>query len=1004
MSKALIIAEKPSVAADIARAIGGFTKQQDFFESDRYVLSSAVGHLLELKAPESHDVKRGKWTFTHLPVIPPHFELAPIAKAESRLKVLLKLLKRKDVGELINACDAGREGELIFRYIVQAAKARQPVRRLWLQSMTPASIREAFETLRSDDEMLPLADAARSRSEADWLVGINGTRAMTAFNSKEGGFYLTTVGRVQTPTLAIVAEREDKIRRFVSRNYWEVRAKFDAKAGQYEGRWLDETFKKSDDPDARAERLWEEAKAAAIVAACTGKPGDVSEESKPSTQLSPLLFDLTSLQREGNSKFGFSAKTTLSIAQALYEKHKVLTYPRTDARALPEDYLGVVSKTMQELGAQSPYKAVRQAGAEKRLGAAEQADLRQLEDLRSLRDHPDAADTGASVGSRGQALRPGRQALPRGVLPGSRVPRDDAHHARRRPRVQDRRQGAGRSRAGSRSTVARRSRSRVRWSRSNAGEKVQTAEIESVALATRPPPRYTEATLLTAMEGAGKLIEDDELRAAMAGKGLGTPATRAQIIENLIDQRYMVRDGKDLRPTRKAFDLMTLLKGLDVPELTAPELTGRMGIQAGTDGTRPAQARSFHARDRRHDAEDRRAREELRVRHGADRRPGTAHDTLPEVRQDSRRELSPLCLHQLRLLDSEAPRQPLARGRRGRRTAGQGHDRADVGLHQQNGPAVFGRAQADARVQAGVRLRPGQRRRQPRTKRSTSPASSRLGPCPKCGGRVFEQPMNYLCERATGPAKTCDFRSGKVILQQPIERAQMEKLLNEGRTDVLRGFISNRTRRKFSAFLVRKPDGTVGFEFEPRTKTAAKAPARARAAAPEAPAPASAARTTKSASRTAAAGEEASPAKTTRATAKRAGKVAAKRPAKSAAKTRHQDRGAQGRQVGGLTHAGRAPRSAGCGRGPHPRCAHPRTSVRATPALGYARRMQRFLIIAGIVAIALGVAWPWLARLGLGRLPGDLHVERDGFSFYFPLTTSIVVSIVVSLLIWLFRR
>ena len=356
MSKALIIAEKPSVAADIARALGGFTKQQDFFESDRYVLSSAVGHLLELKAPESHDVKRGKWTFTHLPVIPPHFDLAPIAKAEARLKVLLKLLKRKDVTELVNACDAGREGELIFRYIVQAAKARQPVRRLWLQSMTPASIREAFESLRSDDEMLPLADAARSRSEADWLVGINGTRAMTAFNSKEGGFYLTTVGRVQTPTLAIVAEREDKIRRFVSRNYWEVRAKFDARAGQYDGRWFDEAFKKADDPDARAERLWDETRAAAIVAACTGKPGVVSEEAKPSTQLSPLLFDLTSLQREANGKFGFSAKTTLSIAQALYERHKVLTYPRTDARALPEDYLGVVKKTMEELGALSAYK------------------------------------------------------------------------------------------------------------------------------------------------------------------------------------------------------------------------------------------------------------------------------------------------------------------------------------------------------------------------------------------------------------------------------------------------------------------------------------------------------------------------------------------------------------------------------------------------------------------------------------------------------------------------
>ena len=271
MSKALIIAEKPSVAADIARALGGFTKHQEYYESDEHVLSSAVGHLLELRAPEQYDVKRGKWTFTHLPVIPPHFDLAPIARSEARLKTLLKLLKRKDVVELINACDAGREGELIFRYIVQAAKAKQPVRRLWLQSMTPAAIREAFEQLRPDEQMLPLADAARSRSEADWLVGINGTRAMTAFNSKEGGFYLTTVGRVQTPTLAIVTEREDKIRKFVSRDYWEVRATFDGKAGAYEGRWIDPNFRKGDDPDARAERIWDEARAEAIARRVPGQ-------------------------------------------------------------------------------------------------------------------------------------------------------------------------------------------------------------------------------------------------------------------------------------------------------------------------------------------------------------------------------------------------------------------------------------------------------------------------------------------------------------------------------------------------------------------------------------------------------------------------------------------------------------------------------------------------------------------------------------------------------------
>src|SRR6266850_2259008 len=350
MGKALIIAEKPSVAGDIAKALGGFAKNEDYFESDQFVLSSAVGHLLEIVCPEEYEAKKGKWSFPNLPVIPPHFDLQPIERNEKRLKVLAKLIKRKDVTALVNACDAGREGELIFRYIVQHTKAKQPIRRLWLQSMTPASIREAFAQLRADGEMQPLADAARCRSEADWLVGINGTRAMTAFNSRDGGFFLTTVGRVQTPTLAIVVDREDKIRQFVSRDYWEVRATFGARAGEYEGRWFDPDFKKTeDDPDRRPERLWEQARAEAIVAACRGKSGIVTEESKPSTQAAPLLFDLTSLQREGNSRFGFSAKTTLSLAQALYERHKVLTYPRTDSRHLPEDYVATVKKTLDVL-------------------------------------------------------------------------------------------------------------------------------------------------------------------------------------------------------------------------------------------------------------------------------------------------------------------------------------------------------------------------------------------------------------------------------------------------------------------------------------------------------------------------------------------------------------------------------------------------------------------------------------------------------------------------------
>src|SRR6478735_5375722 len=353
--KTLVIAEKPSVAQDIVRALtpvaGKFDKHDEHFENDSYVVTSAVGHLVEIQAPEEFDVKRGKWSFANLPVIPPHFDLKPVDKTKTRLNAVVKQAKRKDVTQLVNACDAGREGELIFRLIEQYAGGKaplgKPVKRLWLQSMTPQAIRDGFESLRSEKQMQGLADAARSRSEADWMVGINGTRAMTAFNSRDGGFFLTTVGRVQTPTLSVVVEREEKIRKFVSRDYWEIHATFLAEAGEYQAKWFDPKWKKNaDDAEIKADRVWSQKEAQAIADAVRGKAATVTEESKPTTQASPLLFDLTSLQREANGRFGYSAKTTLALAQSLYERHKALTYPRTDSRALPEDYLATVKDTM----------------------------------------------------------------------------------------------------------------------------------------------------------------------------------------------------------------------------------------------------------------------------------------------------------------------------------------------------------------------------------------------------------------------------------------------------------------------------------------------------------------------------------------------------------------------------------------------------------------------------------------------------------------------------------
>ena len=604
MSKALVIAEKPSVAQDIVRALtpasGAFTKHDDYFENDRYVVTSAVGHLVEIQAPEQYDVKRGKWSFAHLPVIPPHFDLKPVDKTKSRLNAVVKQARRKDVSELINACDAGREGELIFRLIEQYAGGGKPgdkglgkpVRRLWLQSMTPQAIRDGFERLRSNEQMRGLADAARSRSEADWLVGINGTRAMTAFNSRDGGFFLTTVGRVQTPTLAIVVEREEQIRKHTARDYWEIHATFEAEAGAYPGKWFDPAWKKdAADAEKKADRLWSFAQAEAIAIAVRHKAATVTEDSKPTTQASPLLFDLTSLQREANGKFGFSAKTTLSLAQSLYEKHKALTYPRTDSRHLPEDYLSVAHQTFAMLAA-SPMRHLA-PHAQTAIDKSYIKPSRRIFDNSKVSDHFAIIPTLQAPGQLSDAEQKLYDLVVRRFMavfypsaefmvttrvsvvsvpaPGSgdRI----SHHFRSDGKVLVRPGWLAiyGKEAAAEQDDGKDGKSLVPV---KPGEMVRTEHAEAKGLKTRPPARYSEATLLGAMEGAGKWIEDDELREAMQEKGLGTPATRAAIIEGLLTEKYLLREGRELIPTAKAFQLMTLLRGLQVEELSKPALTG----------------------------------------------------------------------------------------------------------------------------------------------------------------------------------------------------------------------------------------------------------------------------------------------------------------------------------------------------------------------------------------------------------------------------------------------
>ncbi len=819
MSKALVIAEKPSVASDIAKALGGFTKHDDVFERDDMIVASAVGHLLEIIAPEKYDVKRGKWSFANLPVIPPHFDLQPITKSEAKLKTLAKLVKNKEVSRLINACDAGREGELIFRYIVQHTKAKQPVERLWLQSMTPASIRDAFSHLRTDQAMTPLADAARCRSEADWLVGINGTRAMTAFNSKEGGFFLTTVGRVQTPTLAVVVEREEKIRKFIARDYFEIHATFTAKAGTYEGKWFSPSFKKNEnDPEQKADRLWERPSAETIAKACQNQKATVSEESKPSSQIAPALFDLTSLQREANARFGFSARNTLGLAQALYEKHKVLTYPRTDSKALPEDYLPTVQTTIESLGEAASFSTL----AREILKNKWVRPNKRVFDNTKVSDHFAIIPTGVLPKSLSEPEQKIFELVVRRFL-AVFYPAAEFLVTTRISTIQEhtfKTEGKilvnpgwmtvyGRESAGEDATLVPVEK----------GETPVADPVDIEALKTKPPARYTEATLLSAMEGAGKLVDDEDLREAMAGKGLGTPATRAAIIEGLLAEKYLIRDGRELLPTAKAFQLMTLLRGLDVKELSRPELTGEWEykLKSIEEGklSRDAFMKEIAAM----------------TEHIVAQAKNYTNDTIPgdyatlkspcpkcggTVKENYRRFACQSC-------DFSISKIP----------GGRAFELPEVEAlltEKAFGPVDGFRSKLGRPFVASLKITPEHKLEFDFGNASDSGENDEpvnfsqqtsLGACPKCSSNVFVHGNAYVCEKSVGPEKTCDFRTGMMILQQTITSEQVQKLLSTGKTDLLDGFVSAKTRRKFKAYLVKTPEGKIGFEFEARAPKAA---------------------------------------------------------------------------------------------------------------------------------------------------------------------------------------
>ncbi len=863
--KTLVIAEKPSVAQDIVRAMtptaGKFEKHDEYFESEDWVVTSAVGHLVEIQAPEEFDVKRGKWSFANLPVIPPYFDLKPMDKTKTRLNAIVKLTKRKDVGSIVNACDAGREGELIFRLIQQYAKSKHPVKRLWLQSMTPAAIREGFASLRTDEQMLPLADAARCRSEADWMVGINGTRAMTAFNSRDGGFFLTTVGRVQTPTLSVVVEREEKIRKFVSRDYWEIHATFGAEAGPYNAKWFDPKWRKAAanadnaEPDAelKADRVWSEREARVIADAVRGQSATVTEESKPTTQAPGQLFDLTSLQREANGKFGFSAKTTLSIAQSLYERHKALTYPRTDSRALPEDYLPVVKQTFEMLADSGMRHLAPYA-----LTALNNNYIRpnkRIFDNAKVSDHFAIIPTLQAPSGLSEAEQKLYDLVVRRFM-AVFYPSAEYLVTTRISTVASAGVEAGHNfktegkvlvkpgwlaiygkEAEDENTDEKDSKTLVPV---KPGERVHVDTVDAKGLKTRPPARYSEATLLGAMEGAGKTIDDEELREAMQEKGLGTPATRAATIEGLIAEKYMLREGRELIPTAKAFQLMTLLRGLDVQELSKAELTGEWEFKLAQMEHGKLSRETFMA-------EIAAMTERLVAK-----AKGYDKDTIP----GDYATLAAPCPNCGGVV-KENYRRYTCTGKNGedgcgfsfgKTPAGRTFETAEVEQFLRDkkiGPLDGFRSKAGWPFTAEMVIKFDEETKNYKLEFDFGDdknaetgeivdfsGQQSLGPCPKCASAVFEYGKNYVCEKSVPtnaqPTPSCDFKTGQVILQQPIERDQMVKLLETGKTDLLDKFVSLRTRRAFKAMLAwDKEADKVNFEFAP-SKFPPRKPAAAR--------------------------------------------------------------------------------------------------------------------------------------------------------------------------------
>ncbi len=815
MGKTLIIAEKPSVAGDIVKALPGtFKRSKTHYESNDYIVSYAIGHLVSIGFPEEIDPRFQKWSLDNLPILPETFPLTVLPNTKSQYNALSKLIRRRDVDVIVNGCDAGREGELIFKYILKKAftksVAGKSIRRLWLQSMTLNAIREGLSNLRDNDEMLPLEDTALCRSEADWLIGINATRALTSFNSRHGGFRKTPCGRVQTPTLSLLVKREAERRAFRSTDYWELHATFDCNAISYEGVWIDTGFKKDPDlPHGRRNRLWDKDKAAAIVTKCTGKEATVEETSKKSSQSAPSLYDLTLLQREANSRFGFSAKNTLGLAQALYERHKVLTYPRTDSRCLPEDYLPTVKKVVAR---QQQWQYGGFAGEALQKGYLKKS--KRIFNNKKISDHFAIIPTAGLPGNLSEPELKIYQMIVQRFL-AVFFPAAVFHKTRRLSVVEQETfltEGkilvepgwkaiyGAKAGAGDATTLQALPE----------GKPVLCREIDQQKHETKPPPRLSEATLLSAMEHSGKLVDDEELAEAMKDRGLGTPATRAAIIEKLLGEKYIVREQRELIPTGKAFELLALLEAREIDVLASPELTGEWEYKLSQILKGKMTREQFMNEIRDKTAEivtkvkggDGPVRQEASFSPVDDRmfyETATAYESEDNTLM-IRKVLGGRIMEEeeiVRLIRGETlgPYSDF-RSKKGKPFT------ASVRIHESKVDFQFADSTADLDLAEIKKQEP-------------------LGVSPVDNTRVYETPMAFMSESAIEGDKKKGLRIGKIILGRRIDPDYIEQLLTDGKTELINGFISKK-KRPFDAYLLLDDKGKLGFEFPPRKKRARK--------------------------------------------------------------------------------------------------------------------------------------------------------------------------------------